>query len=222
IGLLRALGGGSDVPVRTVSGQLLVSLLPALAIAALLAFSYRAATAPVEEFDTSGLVEAGASFYSEPKQETGLLEPSGSTGLQEPPAEGAAGKPAESAGLLEPPGADKVAGEADTATPAEPPATLSEPPAAAAEQRPVPLWFWVMAGVGLVSLALIYALWTWQRFEIFKMLLGSFFPLSILILAVLGSIVFGFATPTEAAAVGAFGGFVLAAVYRFIAHQRGN
>jgi TRAP-type mannitol/chloroaromatic compound transport system permease large subunit len=52
------------------------------------------------------------------------------------------------------------------------------------------------------------------------MLLASFFPLTILILAVLGSIVFGFATPTEAAAVGAFGGFILAAVYRFIEHWR--
>src|SRR5687767_1112120 len=52
------------------------------------------------------------------------------------------------------------------------------------------------------------------------MLLASFFPLAILILAVLGSIVFGFATPTEAAAVGAFGGFVLAVVYRFINHVR--
>ncbi len=46
------------------------------------------------------------------------------------------------------------------------------------------------------------------------MLLASFFPLVIMIMAVLGSIVFGLATPTEAAAVGAFGGFVLAAAYR--------
>ncbi|MBX3660869.1 MAG: TRAP transporter large permease subunit [Burkholderiales bacterium] len=240
LGLFRALGGGSGVPARTVAGQLLVSLLPALAIAAVLAFSYRAATAPVEEFDTSGLIEAGASFYSEPRQDTGLLEPAGgtglqeppveraeekaaeSTGLQEPPVEGAAEKPAESSGLQEPPGADRPAAEAGAAAPAEPSAGLSEPPAAAAEPRPVPTWFWVMAAVGVLALVLIYALWTWQRFEIFKMLLGSFFPLSILILAVLGSIVFGFATPTEAAAVGAFGGFVLAAAYRFIAHQRGN
>ena len=36
----------------------------------------------------------------------------------------------------------------------------------------------------------------------------------ILILAVLGSIVLGLATPTEAAAVGALGGFLLAAAYR--------
>ena len=45
------------------------------------------------------------------------------------------------------------------------------------------------------------------------MLLGSFFPLLMLILAVLGSIVFGLATPTEAAAVGALGGALLAAAY---------
>ena len=52
------------------------------------------------------------------------------------------------------------------------------------------------------------------------MLLTSFFPLALLILAVLGSIVFGLATPTEAAAVGAFGGCILAAAYRFLTHLR--
>ena len=46
------------------------------------------------------------------------------------------------------------------------------------------------------------------------MLLTSFFPLMMLILAVLGSIVMGLATPTEAAAVGALGGFLLAIAYR--------
>lgn len=46
------------------------------------------------------------------------------------------------------------------------------------------------------------------------MLLGSFFPLVVLILAVLGSIVFGLTTPTEAAAMGSLGGFLLAAAYK--------
>ena len=36
----------------------------------------------------------------------------------------------------------------------------------------------------------------------------------------LGSIVFGLATPSEAAAVGGFGGFVLAGIYRFIGNWR--
>lgn len=47
-----------------------------------------------------------------------------------------------------------------------------------------------------------------------KMLLTSFFPLAILIMAVLGTIIFGLATPTEAAAVGSLGGLILAASYR--------
>jgi len=46
------------------------------------------------------------------------------------------------------------------------------------------------------------------------MLVTSFLPLAFLIMAVLGAILFGWASPTEAAAVGAFGGLVLAAGYR--------
>jgi len=44
-------------------------------------------------------------------------------------------------------------------------------------------------------------------------LLTSFFPLAILIVSVLGAILFGLATPSEAAAVGALGSIVLAAAY---------
>jgi tripartite ATP-independent transporter DctM subunit len=57
-------------------------------------------------------------------------------------------------------------------------------------------------------------------FEVVKMLLTSFFPLTVLILAVLGSIVFGLATPTEAAAIGSLGGFLLAIAYRQLTWQR--
>ncbi len=48
----------------------------------------------------------------------------------------------------------------------------------------------------------------------FVMLAKSFFPLAMLILSVLGAIMFGLATPTEAAAVGALGAMLLAAGYR--------
>jgi tripartite ATP-independent transporter DctM subunit len=44
-------------------------------------------------------------------------------------------------------------------------------------------------------------------------LMTSFFPLAVLILAVLGAILFGLATPSEAAAVGAFGALILATAY---------
>ncbi|MGO4915701.1 TRAP transporter large permease [Pseudogemmobacter sp. W21_MBD1_M6] len=52
------------------------------------------------------------------------------------------------------------------------------------------------------------------------MLLTSLFPLAILILAVLGSILFGLATPTEAASIGALGGMVLAVAYRSMTFHR--
>jgi len=56
--------------------------------------------------------------------------------------------------------------------------------------------------------------------SVVTMLLTSFFPLAFLILAVLGSILFGLATPSEAAAVGALGGLVLAAAYRALTWRR--
>ena len=52
------------------------------------------------------------------------------------------------------------------------------------------------------------------------MILTSFLPLAFLILAVLGSILFGLATPTEAASIGALGGIFLAFVYRAMTWQR--
>ena len=52
------------------------------------------------------------------------------------------------------------------------------------------------------------------------LVLKAFVPLAALIMAVLGSILFGLATPSEAAAMGALGGIVLAVVYRAFTWQR--
>jgi tripartite ATP-independent transporter DctM subunit len=52
------------------------------------------------------------------------------------------------------------------------------------------------------------------------MIITSFLPLAFLILAVLGSILFGLATPTEAASIGALGGIFLAFLYRAMTWQR--
>ncbi len=52
------------------------------------------------------------------------------------------------------------------------------------------------------------------RGVVYYNLLISFVPLTVLILLVLGSILGGLATPAEAAAMGALGGLVLAAIYR--------
>ena len=55
--------------------------------------------------------------------------------------------------------------------------------------------------------------------EVVVMVMKSFFPLSMLILSVLGAIMFGLATPTEAASVGALGATILAACYRTLTWQ---
>jgi TRAP-type mannitol/chloroaromatic compound transport system permease large subunit len=117
-----------------------------------------------------------------------------------------------------PPGAEEDAKAAKPAAAANMAATgVSEIPSGdgtAAERAPVPMWYWITLGVGLLIGALFYYTLTLKRLEIFKMLLGSFFPLAALILVVLGAIVFGLATPTEAAALGSFGGFALAWAYK--------
>jgi TRAP-type mannitol/chloroaromatic compound transport system permease large subunit len=217
-GLAGALSGKHGVGTRTAAGQFFVSLLPALVIAGLLLVTYRIATAPVI-VDTAGLVESGSVDVSESSTDQG--------GLAEPPVEEAKpealGGAAEAKPESEPQplsGASEAKPETPTQAAAAPAEAKPAVPAAEPERLPVPAWYWVMAGIFVAVLLIMYAFWTWQRFQVFKMLLASFFPLALLIIAVLGSIVFGFATPTEAAAVGAFGGFVLAAAYRYIENWR--
>ncbi|MGE5148861.1 MAG: TRAP transporter large permease [Rhodospirillaceae bacterium] len=214
IGLWRAVAGDSaGVAKRTAFAQLIVGLLPALALAGLVFVTYRVATAPVIQESTAGLQEAGsAGTIGEAAPDTGLAEPADEgTGLAEPPS--ASGKDAEAAGAeREREASQQAQAAAETAAQAA--------KAAPAERLPVPTWLWITMAFLAAVLVATYLLWTWERHEVFKFLLTSFFPLAILILAVLGSIVFGFATPTEAAAVGALGGLILAAAYRFIQHWR--
>jgi len=165
----------------------------------------------------------GAGGIKEPPGASGVKEPPGAIGgLQEPPAAGGLQEPpgtATAAGVQEPPGASSSLKEPPGAAavqepPGATPSAGTPAPPAATARAPAPRGYWIGLGVGMLALVGFYALLSFQRLEVFKMLLTSFFPLMVLILAVLGSIVFGLATPTEAAAVGAFGGFILAAAYR--------
>ena len=61
-----------------------------------------------------------------------------------------------------------------------------------------------------------------RRGNIIVMMMTSFFPLAFLILSVLGAILFGLATPTEAASMGAAGGIVLATGYRIASIRAGE
>ncbi|WP_334119925.1 TRAP transporter large permease [Limnobacter sp.] len=179
-----------------VANQLFVAMLPAIFAAFILGLVYSSLTAPKEAaFDTSSLVSFGADYDSGTSN-------SYSFDLAEPEIEG-------STGLAEPAGADTA--ESAAAPALEEPATEE---IVVEEARSAPLNFWISLLVVAAVLVYYYSRLSFERLEVFKMLLTSFFPLAILILAVLGSIVFGFATPSEAAAVGAFGGLLLAAGYR--------
>ena len=206
VGLWRAaIVGNAGVAKRTVLAQLFVTLVPALFIAALLGATYRGATAPEVAASTAGLIEAGGLIAApEPEREA-------SSGLI-----GAPGVEQEESGVKEP----SAEASKEPTAPRAGAEAVKAPPTAESERLPVPIWLWITFAVGIAVIVLIYWLWNWERLEVFKMLLTSFFPLALMILAVLGSIVFGLATPSEAAAVGGFGGFVLAAVYRFIEYWR--
>ena len=148
----------------------------------------------------------------------GLAEPPAASGdLKEPAAAGGDVKepPGADNGVKEPPGASADVKEPPAAQAGvQAPPGAATAPAAAAGRTPATTGWWIGAGIGAVAMVAFYAILSFQRLEIFKMLLSSFFPLLVLILAVLGSIVMGLATPTEAAAVGALGGFLLAVAYR--------
>lgn len=237
--LLRAMKGArnADIPMADILRNLVVTLLPALVFAGFLGLLWNSATAPAPAAgDSGGLVEMGTGEASssdrEGESEGGLAEPPSEDGVREPPSDGDLKEPPSDSGLKEPPSGADSTSEAQSDGLREPPSSSSgavqAPPASsgapaaaqvgaaesAAQRTPAPTWFWVTAGIGAALLAVFYTFLTFVRLEVFKLLLASFFPLAVLILAVLGSIVFGLATPTEAAAIGSLGGVLLAGAYR--------
>jgi tripartite ATP-independent transporter DctM subunit len=228
-GLLGAFKGRRNVGVSfgELLRQTLITALPALFLAALLTVMWRSATAPDVAIDTGGLVEMSAGGSGESSESGGLAEPPGGEstdaegGLAEPPAEGEAAPAEAASGVQAPPAAGTAAAPAaadaqvpPSAAPAEAAAVPVAEEASAAARKSAPLWFWIVATVLTAIVVAYYAVLTFTRLEVFKMLLSSFFPLAFMILAVLGTIVFGLATPTEAAAVGSLGGVLLAGAYR--------
>ncbi|MFN4004690.1 MAG: TRAP transporter large permease subunit [Hylemonella sp.] len=204
--LLKALKGqrNADVSTSYILKQLGVVLLPLVVFVFVALWSYASVTAaPV--VDEAPALESVDDGDAEEASSSDLAEPPGSEEEEE-----------SASGVQEPPGAEQQAAkeESSSATPAAAQAgSLAEPQQPPAAQS-APMGYWIGVGVGALALVVYYALLSFTRLEVFKMLLSSFFPLLILILAVLGSIVLGLATPTEAAAVGALGGFLLAAAYK--------
>ncbi|MDP9894757.1 TRAP-type mannitol/chloroaromatic compound transport system permease large subunit [Variovorax boronicumulans] len=228
VGLLKG-RRNAEVPFSHVLRQLAIVALPAIVFALLAGFSYRAVTTVEAEarYDIEEIGAARGSGSSSGASSGGLAEPPAEGGLQEPPSEGGLQEPPSDGGLQEPPSGEAAspppaASDASTLAPppgAQPSAATSVAPAAAAAAeaptyRAAPTWWIATFAVFGAITALFYLFLSFARLEIFKMLLASFFPLMLLILSVLGSIVLGLATPTEAAAMGALGGMLLAAAYR--------
>ncbi|MGB4116720.1 MAG: TRAP transporter large permease subunit [Polaromonas sp.] len=212
-GLLGAIKGkrNAAVPMRELVNHLVIAVLPALAVALIMGAIYFKVTAPLPPETVEGVVAMGGGFTESVETATpassGLQEPAEAGGLQPPPAEAGAPADAKVAEEVAKPVAEVAAAPASAAAPATTSSELQERVAA-------PMSFWIGLASCVVALALFYAYFSFARLEIFKMLLGSFFPLAMMILAVLGTIVFGLATPTEAAAMGSLGGILLAAAYR--------
>ena len=178
----------AGVPMSYLLRNLLMILLPLLIFAVLTIGVYRVVTEPepVYEIPAELMLGGGDSYDS------GLAEP-----------------PSADDGLAEPPGAEAAAEASGSDA-----SSSSELGVSYGEREDAPTGYWIFFGICSVTLIVLYALLSWARMEIFKMLLGSFFPLAFLIGAVLGSIAFGLATPSEAAAMGAAGGMLLAIAYR--------
>lgn len=208
-GLLGALKGkrNADVPARTLMSNLFVALLPALAFALAMGLTYRLVTAP--DAPETEMIEMGfGQELNSSYDNGGLAEPPAEAGLAEPPADAGLAEPTNESGLTVP---DTTLPELAKEKAAESESKAEEVPV---DKNAAPTSYWISFAVGLAALVIFYAFFSFARLEIFKMLLGSLFPLMFMILAVLGSIVFGLATPTEAAAMGAFGGMLLAIAYR--------
>jgi TRAP-type mannitol/chloroaromatic compound transport system permease large subunit len=201
-GMVAALFKGRrnrDVPFGFLVRNMATVLAPMAVTVLLVAVVHHGLTRPLVEYEIPAELQLGSGGF-----DSGGFDSGGSEGgLSEPPADG----------LAEPPGTPQASSSAlpagATPNPAAEPAT-----AATNDTRPAPTGFWIFAAICAVMLAVFYAALTWARLEIFKMLMGSFFPLAVMIAAVLGSIGFGLATPSEAAAMGAMGGALLALAYR--------
>jgi len=222
-GLLGALKGkrNADTPTSEILQQLGIALLPLIAVALLSGVIFFKITEPLPSEAVEGVVAMGGAIEDEPEEE----ESSNISGLQEPQAMGDLKSPPGASDAPQALGAAVEAPAAATAITPSSPATASveeSKPAEVAnegERQTAPMGFWIAMGVVAFAMFVFYAYFSFARLEIFKMLLGSFFPLAIMILAVLGTIVFGLATPTEAAAIGSMGGLLLAAAYRRLNFQ---
>lgn len=181
---------GQPVSRQYMNRNALAVMLPLLVALFLSLVIYRVATEPKVEYEVPAELQLSSN------------QSGSGSGLAEPPS-----------GLAEPPSSDAPVSSSASSSNLSTPPESSPSEGAQAQRLPAPNGFWIYLGIAALIMLVFYVTLTWARLEVFKMLMGSFFPLSVLIGAVLGSIGFGLATPSEAAAMGALGGALLALAY---------
>ncbi|MDN3987284.1 TRAP transporter large permease [Zwartia vadi] len=181
---------GQPVSRQYMNRNALAVMLPLLVALFLSLVIYRVATEPKVEYEVPAELQLSSN------------QSGSGSGLAEPPS-----------GLAEPPSSDAPVSSSATSSNLSTLPESSPSEGAEAQRLPAPNGFWIYLGIAALIMLVFYVTLTWARLEVFKMLMGSFFPLSVLIGAVLGSIGFGLATPSEAAAMGALGGALLALAY---------
>ncbi len=226
----------AGAPQVEVWKRLIVAVLPSLTVVLVLAMAYWGFARQASQLDAEPDLPAGIEALGTAPQPLGESQPSafGESqpqalgGLAEPPVaaeappqplggepvpSGQAGADAAPLELGSGAGRQAAADGPRALGVEEPPAETAAPPAAPEHSG----WQAPLAVIGVALAAVLlwfYRQLDWKRLEVGWMLMTSFFPLTILILAVLGTIVFGLATPSEAAAVGSLGAIVLALSYR--------
>jgi len=168
-GLIRAIKGkrNADVPMRILLNHMFIALLPMLAVMLVLGSLYLVATAPIEAVP-EGVQAMGiaATATGEAEVQVGACRNRKVPKNKKPSRQ----KPTRISQLRL---------RFQTAAEATPEGKEAASPAG---RNPIPTWWWITAAIFVTGLVIFYAIFSFVRLEIFKMLLGSFFPLALIIL----------------------------------------
>jgi TRAP-type mannitol/chloroaromatic compound transport system permease large subunit len=158
-----------------------------------------------------GLAEPpAAGGVQEPPSAGGVQEPPSAGGVQEPPSAGGVQEPPSAGGVQAPPGVAAVEKASGDAVESLNSVQAEAGPTGSHVPEQFGMWFWGLAALTLVMLALYYRGFDAENLEVQRLLFTSVFPLALLTGIVLVVILFGITTATESAAVGAAGAFLLA------------